>query len=146
MLNKYIAILKSIEQNDALNKKWMNDILKDWKKNEVVDIAKSGGSIIKKPFRSKKTKEYKRFRKWQVPVNWCLGVWTGATLYSLMKGKGVGGVNIISKVDANKIVYGYSGNKWINFNVGVSDAFISKHEELLKDKVSNYIKEAVASL
>lgn len=143
LIGKYVALFKSIERNDNLQKKWMGDVLKDWQKNEVIEIAKTGGNNIGQPFKDKKTTEWQKYRKYKVPVNWCLGVWTGATLYSLMKGKGVGGINIIKRIEPRRIEYGYQGNKYINFNVGVSKSFIDRHTEIIKDKVENYIKEGI---
>ena len=47
-LQKIAAIYLSLEKKEDLKKKWMEAILKEWSKTEVLEIAKSGGHTIRK--------------------------------------------------------------------------------------------------
>lgn len=147
-LLKTIAIFKSIEQNEALKKKWLEAVLKAWRKKEVLEIAKSGGSIIGQPFRDKKGgKPYKKYRKYKVPVGWCLGVWSGATLFALMKEQDTAGIKIIKRVQGDVLEYGYrASHQYINFNIGASDKFLKEQSEIYADKVQKYIDKRLKGL
>lgn len=141
-LTKAIALFHSLERDENLRKKWMKQILKDYKKNEVVEIAKSGGDNIGKPFRDKKTKEWRKFRKFNVPVGWCLGVWTGGTMYSLIRGKANKPVTtIIENVGADSFTYGFKGSKYINFELGVTNDFKVRSEEYLRKQVEEFFSK-----
>jgi len=142
-LLKAIAIYKSIEENEDLRKKWLDAVLRDWRKSEVLEIAKSGGANIGQPFRDKKGGHpYKKYRKFSVPVGWCLGVWSGATLYALMKETNAGGIRIIKENTGENLIYGYEAStKYINFNVGASKKFIGEQREILTKKVQTYIEQ-----
>lgn len=138
-LTKAIALFHSLERDEKLRTKWMKHILQDYKRNEVIEIAKSGGGNIGKAFRNKKTKEWRKYRKFNVPVNWCLGVWTGGTLFSLMKGRANKPVTVvIENVGADSFTYGFKGSKYINFELGATDDFISRSEVYLKERVEEY--------
>lgn len=141
-LTKAIALFHSLERDEGLRTKWMKNLLKDFKKNEVIAIAKSGGSNIGKGFRNKKTKEWRKFRKYNVPVGWCLGVWTGGTLFSLMKGSANKPVTtIIEKVGANSFTYGFKGSKYINFELGATQDYINRSELYLKERVEEFFSK-----
>lgn len=141
-LTKAIALFHSLERDENLRKKWMKQILKDYKKTEVVEIAKSGGSNISKPFRDKKTREWRKFRKFNVPVGWCLGVWTGGTMYSLIRGKAHKPVTtIIENVGADSFTYGFKGSKYINFELGVTNDFKVRSEEYLRKQVEDFFSK-----
>lgn len=142
-LQKIAAIYLSLEKNEALKTKWMEAILKDWRKNEVLEIAKSGGQNIGQPFRDKKGGHpYKKYRKFNVPVGWCLGVWSGATLSALMKAERQGGINIIKEVSGDSIEYGYqASHSYINFNVGTTKEWLEKQKEFLIQKTQEYIEK-----
>lgn len=141
-VSRAIALFHSLERDENLRKKWMKQILKDYKKTEIIEIAKSGGSNIGKAFRDKKTKEWRKYRKFNVPVGWCLGVWTGGTMYSLIKGAANKPVTtIIEKVGADSIVYGYKGTKYINFELGVTEDFKVKSESYLKKQVEEFFSK-----
>lgn len=144
IIGKAVAAFHSLERNEAIRKKWMKQILKGYKKEEVLKIAKSGGSNIGKSFRDKKTKVWKKYRKFNVPVSWCLGVWSGGTLFSLMKGQANKPVTtIIEDVGAESITYGFKGSKYINFELGVTDEFRNKAELYLKGQVAEYLKKLI---
>lgn len=142
-LRKGLSIFLSIEKNEKLKTKWMESVLKDWQREEVLKIAKSGGEYIGQPFRDKKGGHpFKKYREYEVPIGWSLGVWSGATLYALMKGMNAGGIRIIKKVDGESIEYGYNAtHKYINFNVGVNKEWLRSQSEIMLGKVEKYIND-----
>lgn len=142
-LQKIASVYISLEKNEKVKTKWMEAILKDWRQNEVLEIAKSGGKNIGQPFRDKKGgSPFQKYRKWKVPVGWCLGVWSGATLYALMKAQDTGGIQIIKEVSGDSIEYGYNaGHQYINFNVGTTKAWLEKQQEFLVNQAIEYINK-----
>ncbi len=147
---KTTSILKSIENNNGLKKKWLDAMLKDWKKKEVLEIAKSGGANIGQPFDDKKGgKPYQKYRKYKVPVGWCLGVWSGATLYALMKEQNTAGISIFKEYDSSfdSLEYGYEAeHQYINFNLGMSEKFKKEQQEIYANKVHEYIEKNLRTM
>lgn len=144
-INKLKAFDKVSSDEKLLIKNNVNTV-KNWSKTVLPEIVNTSGQNIGYPFRSKKGgKPADAYRQFNVPFSWVLGVWSGATYYSLMNMKAVSytsknGVrhsrDIINEVTGNSIKIGFKAYKDgedvtndLNFSIGVTDEFLQKRAD-----------------
>lgn len=146
-ISKMVASLESFLRNDVEQIKTTKPFIKDFRQQEIPEILKTAGENIQAPFRDKKNKEWKKYRKFAVPTGWYKGIWSGETYYALWTGKSTTNIGIHQVVEPGYVEYGYDtdndSSKYINFNLGLSDNFYNEQQNKYYERALKMIEKKI---
>lgn len=142
--NIFTKINKILDKTEIekLKLKYNIALYNDWYKNERVKTFKTGGLNINKPFpRDKKTRDYKKYRRYPVSIGWSLGVWSGASYYALQKEASFGNIKYYKRITHSSIIIRLSGknSNYLNLTIGMSDKLIDKYRLKLINELGGLI-------
>lgn len=147
---KLVASLSGFLKDEVKQVKARRDFIKDFRLELLPEILNTAGSNIDDPFKDKKTLEWKKYRKFNVPTGWYRGIWTGETYYALWTGKSTENVGIQQLIERDYIEYGYDrddgATPYINFNLGFTDKFLEEQEEKYKNRVEAILNKKITAI